>query len=124
MPACTIAYSAGEAPYASHALYMQPGVLDDEVPSDRVQGVEAGLAWAEHADIIAVYLDFGWTSGMKASLARHKLKGKSISERRLSELPVDAVHTWREHNERRRNRSVDCPKCGARSGEPCRRMQR
>lgn len=35
----------GEAPYASHAIYTQPGVLDDDIPSERTRGIHAGLAW-------------------------------------------------------------------------------
>jgi len=33
----------GEAPFASHRMY--PGVLDDDVPEQRRQGINAGLAW-------------------------------------------------------------------------------
>ena len=29
----------GEAPIASHLLYTQPGVLDDDVPEERAQGI-------------------------------------------------------------------------------------
>ncbi len=34
-----------EAPFASHLLYTQPGVLDDNVPDERELGIEAGLVW-------------------------------------------------------------------------------
>ena len=37
--------SRGEAPFASHALYTQPGVLDDGDPAERAHGIEAGFAW-------------------------------------------------------------------------------
>jgi hypothetical protein len=35
----------GEAPIASHLLFTQPGILDDNVPEERALGIEAGLAW-------------------------------------------------------------------------------
>jgi len=35
----------GEAPFASHLLYTQPGVLRDGVALEREQGIRAGLAW-------------------------------------------------------------------------------
>jgi len=35
----------GEAPFASHLLYTQPGVLDDTLPDERACGIEAGLIW-------------------------------------------------------------------------------
>lgn len=34
----------GEAPFASHLLYTQDGVLRDEVPEERTLGMEAGFA--------------------------------------------------------------------------------
>lgn len=44
----------GEAPIASHLLFTQPGILDDNVPEERVTGMNAGFAWARHADIVAI----------------------------------------------------------------------
>lgn len=35
----------GEAPFASHLLYTQDGVLRDEVPDERALGMEAGFVW-------------------------------------------------------------------------------
>ena len=60
----------GEAPYASHALYTQPGVLDDDKPDDRLLGINAGFAWREKADLVAFYVDLGWSRGMDAALRR------------------------------------------------------
>ena len=40
----------GEAPYASHALFTQPGVLDDHDPDERTLGMNAGFAWREVAE--------------------------------------------------------------------------
>lgn len=58
----------GEAPIASHLLYTQPGVLRDEIPAERDLGIAAGLAWLKNADLMAVYLDLGASSGMRAAM--------------------------------------------------------
>lgn len=73
----------GEAPFASHGLYTQPGVLDDNHPEERKLGIEAGFAWRRVADLTAVYVDIGITYGMEQGLAdAHKL-GRPIEFRRL-----------------------------------------
>lgn len=59
----------GESPYASHALYTQPGVLDDTVPEERALGIAAGFAWRAVADATIVYTDLGWSTGMRAGVA-------------------------------------------------------
>jgi hypothetical protein len=59
----------GEAPIASHLLYTQPGVLRDDVPEEREQGIKAGLAWADLADAMVVYTDFGISKGMAVAVA-------------------------------------------------------
>jgi hypothetical protein len=59
--------SLGEAPIASHLLY--PQVLDDRVPKERQQGIDAGLAWSRVCSYHAFYIDLGWSEGMKAALA-------------------------------------------------------
>lgn len=58
----------GEAPYASHALYTQPGVLDDSKPAERKKGIRAGFFWGEFAAARIFYTDLGWSSGMNAGL--------------------------------------------------------
>lgn len=57
-------FDRGEAPYASHALYTQPGVLDDDIPAERQLGIDAGFAWAECAAARVVYTDLGISTGM------------------------------------------------------------
>jgi len=57
----------GEAPIASHLLYTQPGVLDDNIADERVLGIEAGLAWRKVADAAVFYVDRGWSGGMLAA---------------------------------------------------------
>jgi len=54
-----------EAPYASHALYTQPGVLRDEVPEERKMGIEAGFVFRPLTKRTVVYTDLGYSTGMK-----------------------------------------------------------
>lgn len=79
------ALARGEAPYASHALYTQEGVLDDTKPEERKLGIDAGFAWADRADEIAFYLDRGWSGGMISAFSRWQEKGKRISLRMLGQ---------------------------------------
>lgn len=58
----------GEAPFASHLLYTQPGVLRDEVPEERELGITSGFEFRRIADIIAVYHDLGISSGMRRAI--------------------------------------------------------
>ena len=61
----------GEAPLASHLLYYtQPGILDDTDPEQRKLGMEAGFAWGEIADMIAIYMDFGISPVMQDGVMR------------------------------------------------------
>jgi hypothetical protein len=71
----------GEAPLASHLLYTQ--VLDDTVPEERTQGIEAGLTWALAAEASVVYCDYGWSPGMTAGIARAREAGRTIEERTI-----------------------------------------
>lgn len=73
----------GEAPYASHALYTQPGVLDDNVAEERALGIEAGLAWGAKAQATVVYIDRGLSSGMRAGIARAEAEGRPVEYRHL-----------------------------------------
>lgn len=54
----------GEAPIASHLLYTQEGILDDDVPSEREHGIRAGLVWGALAEKCVVYTDRGISRGM------------------------------------------------------------
>lgn len=58
----------GEAPMASHLLYTQPGVLNDERPEDRQLGMAAGFAWGHLAQATVVYTDLGISPGMEAGI--------------------------------------------------------
>lgn len=73
----------GEAPFASHALYTQPGVLDDALDEERRLGIEAGLVWGEAADLIAFYVDLGWSPGMHFGAERAAARGTRIEHRHV-----------------------------------------
>lgn len=73
----------GEAPYASHLLYTQKGILDDDVPDERFLGIEAGLLWGENAEKTVVYLDRGVSKGMLQGIERAKQSGRPIELRSL-----------------------------------------
>ena len=73
----------GEAPYVSHALYTQPGVLDDTNASDRMLGMSAGFAWRDRVDATVVYTDLGRSPGMEAGVAHAASKGQAIEARSL-----------------------------------------
>ena len=61
--------SLDEAPIASHLLYTQPGILDDNIPEERDWGIDAGLAWRAVAERTVVYKDYGITPGMAYGIA-------------------------------------------------------
>lgn len=81
----------GEAPIASHLLYTQPGVLRDEVPTERQQGIVAGLAWREVAHGTVVYTDLGISVGMEYGIAKAKEAGLPVELRRLGQ-PEVSIH--------------------------------
>lgn len=72
-----------EAPYASHALYTQEGVLRDEIQDERMHGITAGFAWREAADATIVYTDLGTSKGMEFGIAHAKELGHPIEYRTL-----------------------------------------
>ena len=73
----------GEAPYASHGLYTQPGVLDDLKPEERQRGIAAGHAWYDVAQYIVAYTDYDISLGMKIGMAHALTLGKEIRYREL-----------------------------------------
>ena len=64
----------GEAPIASHLLYTQPTILDDNKPEERALGIACGLAWLPKSSYSVFYTDHGWSGGMLAALHDHNLK--------------------------------------------------
>jgi hypothetical protein len=73
----------GEAPIASHLLYTQPGVLDDTVPAERMQGIHAGFAWNQHAEATIVYTDLGISKGMDYGIQAAHAAGRTVEYRAL-----------------------------------------
>ena len=73
----------GEQPFASHLLYTQEGVLDDNNPEERAMGIEAGLAWGAGARKTVVYTDLGITSGMQLGIERAVQEGRLVEYRNL-----------------------------------------
>ena len=92
---CLVNYN--EAPFASHLLYTQEHILNDDVPLERRLGIDAGFVWRslqfEGAAIPTVfYVDLSWTPGMLEGVEDCRLKW---SEYCFRILPVDL---WNEFN--------------------------
>lgn len=79
----------GEAPLASHLLYTQPGILDDDVPEERDLGMLAGKVWSEFAEVIVFYLDYGWSDGMRWGKEMADARGIPTVERHIGKNPGD-----------------------------------
>ncbi len=75
--------SRGEAPFASHLLYTQRGVLDDTKPEERNLGIGAGLEWKAACTATVVYMDLGLTPGMELGIENAAAAGNSVTFRRL-----------------------------------------
>lgn len=77
----------GEAPYASHLLYAQEGLLNDDVAEERALGIHAGLVWGKFADKSVVYTDLGISSGMDRGIKRAREENREIEYRTLGFVP-------------------------------------
>lgn len=75
----------GEAPYASHGLYTQAGVLDDTIPEEREHGIQAGFVFRDIAEKTVVYGDLGITKGMQYGIDHAEAQGHPIEYRSLPE---------------------------------------
>lgn len=75
----------GEYPFASHLLYTQDGILDDNNPEERKLGIGAGLSWGEHAIKTVVYTDLGMSIGMKEGIKLAEGCGRIVEFRTLRE---------------------------------------
>jgi hypothetical protein len=78
-----------ESPYASHALLVLPGVLDDAIPEERKLGMAAGLAWQVVCDDVVMYCDLGITPGMEAGADNARRLGKLVLTRYLGGIWQD-----------------------------------
>jgi hypothetical protein len=88
----------GESPYASHALLTQPGVLRDEIPDERAQGIAAGFAWRTAAALTVFYEDLGWSSGMWQAHRDCQARGLPFQSRRIG--------IWETAHDERVGRSI------------------
>lgn len=68
----------GECPIASHLLYTQDGVLDDNDSTERALGINAGLEWRSVADATVVYADLGISKGMEYGINKMTNDGKPV----------------------------------------------
>ena len=73
----------GEAPLASHLLYTQPGILNDDDPQERQLGIDAGLEWLAAADKHVFYVDRKLSRGMAFALSKAKETGANVEVRKL-----------------------------------------
>jgi hypothetical protein len=78
----------GEAPIASHLLYTQPGILNDQAPTERQWGILAGLAWRPAAELSVFYTDRGWSDGMLSALKSATEGGWPFELRSLAGQPA------------------------------------
>jgi hypothetical protein len=102
----------GEAPYASHLLFDQPGILDDTIPLQREQGMMAGFAWGGHAERVAFYVDLGVSDGMIRGFERAiqtdaDIVVRSLKTREELFVPIDfeLPGTFAEEEAKKRNLS-------------------
>ena len=75
-----------EAPIASHLLYTQPGILNDNIQSERQLGIDAGLAWLVVAEATVVYIDHGISRGMQYGIKLAVNAGIPVEYRSLKDL--------------------------------------
>lgn len=73
----------GEAPIASHLLYTQEGILNDDDPAERALGIELGLAWGRLAQLTAVYTDLGISRGMEFGIQRAMTDKRRVTFRTI-----------------------------------------
>lgn len=76
-------HNHNEAPIASHLLYTQPGILDDNVPGERTLGMECGFDWNTHAETVLVYEDYGISDGMLTGILRARARKQPVAYRKI-----------------------------------------
>ena len=73
----------GEAPFASHLLYTQLGVLNDKNAQERALGIVLGLVWGLAAEATVVYIDNGISEGMQLGIQAAHEAGRPVIYRSL-----------------------------------------
>lgn len=76
-------FMRGEYPFASHLLYTQSGILNDNISEERHLGITAGLEWGKFADYTVVYIDRGISNGMRYGIENAEKQGREIIYRKL-----------------------------------------
>lgn len=85
----------GEAPFLSHLLYTRVWA---ETPELRERGLLAGDAWRDGSELVAFYLDLGWTPGIERASSWALARGRLVEHRYLGggSLPT-TPDGWRAH---------------------------
>lgn len=78
--------SLGETPIASHLLYTQEGILDDNDPLERQWGIDAGLVWKSVADKHVFYIDLGISKGMQWAIDCANTNYLTVEMRKIRNL--------------------------------------
>ena len=73
----------GEAPFPWNGLN---AFLRDDLPEERKAALEICLAWLPHAASVAVYADFGISSGMRGEIDRAAALGIPVEYRNIANL--------------------------------------
>lgn len=82
----------GEAPFASHLLYTQPGVLCDEDAAEREMGIMRGFVFHDVAVRHVFYVDLGMSFGMLCAWDARTANGVALETRTLGA-------DWREKHD-------------------------
>lgn len=77
----------GETPYASHEMFTR--ALADSVPAQRKLGIEAGFYWARLASYRVLYLDRGFSEGMRL--------GMEDAQAHKQPIMIRGLVAWRSH---------------------------
>ena len=72
-----------ESALASHLLWTQEGILNDNIPQERGLGINMGLVWGEVADATVVYTDLGITEGMMIGIRHADLASRPVEFRSI-----------------------------------------
>lgn len=78
-----------EAPFVPHLLY--PQVLDDRIEEHRQLAIQCCIEYLDYCDLLAVYADFGISSGMEKEIAYAKKWDIPKEERRLPKELLECV---------------------------------
>src|SRR3989338_6873607 len=77
----------GEVPFASHLLFTQPGILDDNIPEEREIGINAGKELIESLPgiVTVIYEDLGISKGMQFGIDRAQNNRRMVERRNLGD---------------------------------------